>query len=71
MTKKRHPVSSAPRSAGRTGAAVLIGGGVLFVLAIVYAIGGFSWLSDDGRATTRDERPHGTTDIPSEKWLQR
>lgn len=71
MTKKRNAADSDSRRSGGLGAAVLIGGGVLFVLAVVYAVGGFSWLSENGSAGTRDRTDGGRTEIPQDIWLQR
>ena len=71
MTKKRNAVSAASRTGGTTGVAVLIGGGVLFVLAVVYALGGFSWITDAGNGGDDGHANGGGSELPADTWLKR
>ncbi len=70
MTKKRNAADSAGKSSNSMSALVLIAGGALFVLSIVYAFGGFDWIWDESRPDPRNGE-QGTTFQPEEKWLKR
>jgi hypothetical protein len=71
MSKKRNAAQSTATASSRSGLAVLIGGGVLFVVAVVYAVGGFGWLAGDGGTATRNGGRNDSGYQPVEKWLQR
>ena len=71
MRVKPNAAKSAGGGSSRIGAAVLVGGGLFFVLAVVYAIGGFSWLSGSDSDGTRDGAQTNGVYRPDGKWLQR
>lgn len=55
---------------------ILIAGSILFVLAVLYALGAFAWLSSDGgneRGGTegRNQDWHDVTADAADKWVQR
>ena len=70
MKNKRNTGGKPAQPESKTGFYILLGGGVLFVLAILYAVGAFSWMSSDGNAQ-RDMREDTASFQPKEKWMQR
>jgi hypothetical protein len=69
MTRKKSSRNTNAAQRGGPGGMVLIAGGVLFIIAILYAFGAFSFLEGNGT-----ERNGNTTDSsfqPEEKWLKR
>lgn len=71
MRVKPNAANSAGSGSSRIGAAVLIGGGLFFVLAVVYAMGGFSWLTGSGGDGSSDGAQANGAYRPNGKWLQR
>ncbi|MBR9978402.1 MAG: hypothetical protein KFH87_09960 [Bacteroidetes bacterium] len=75
MTKKRKATRNNNHTSGR-GGMILIAGAVLFVLAVLYALGAFSWLSSDGGMERggnegRNHDWHDVTADAEDKWIQR
>ncbi len=70
MTKKRNASGKGASEQGRTGFLVLLIGGALFAIAVLYALGAFSFLSSNGSAT-QNEDDEQTSFVPEEKWLKR
>lgn len=70
MTKKRNAAMTAGNQSHRSSAIILLAGGTLFILAIIYAIGGFGWFAGGNGREIRT----GQTDVsyqPDEKWQKR
>lgn len=70
MTKQRNSAPPTGNASSRRSTIVFIAGGTLFILAVVYAVGGFTWLTGDGRAASRESEDDREF-VPEEKWLKR
>ena len=62
--------NSSRNDSRRMGMVILLGGALLFALALIYAVGGLSWLTTNGHATPQTEG-RGSTYAPEGTWLQR
>jgi hypothetical protein len=70
MTKQRNAGKDGASDRKGAGFLVLLIGGILFVVAVLYAVGAFSFLTENGEAKTTDNGT-GNGYIPEEKWLKR
>ncbi|MFA6234354.1 MAG: hypothetical protein WC824_09280, partial [Bacteroidota bacterium] len=70
MTKKTNDATTAVNRSSRGSAVILIAGGALFLIAVVYAIGGFAWFTGDGDQSARNGENESSFK-PEEKWLKR
>ncbi len=70
MTKKRKSGNDSAARQNGLGMLILVAGGILFAVAILYAFGAFSFLEGNGR-TDRDDDSTASSFEPEGEWLRR